>query len=115
MKKKNISENYLERRPMRKKGLRWAQDEDGKVTLEIDNTGVMNKIAQKLLKKPPVSYIHLDETGSFLWPIIDGEKDITELGKLVDERFGDDAKPLYERLAKYFQILDSYNFIEWNK
>jgi len=116
MKKKNvISENYLERIPMRKEGLRWAQDEDGRVTLEIDNTGIFNKIAQKLLKKPKVSYVHLDETGSFVWPLLDGEKNIIELGKLVDERFGEVANPLYERLAKYFQILDSYNFIEWNK
>ena len=116
MKKKNvISENYLERIPMRKEGLRWAQDEDGRVTLEIDNTGIFNKIAQKLLKKPKVSYVHLDETGSFVWPLLDGEKNIIELGKLVGERFGEAANPLYERLAKYFQILDSYNFIEWNK
>lgn len=115
MKKKVISENYLERRPMRKDGLRWAHDDNGMVTLEIDNTGVMNKIAQKLFKKPPISYVHLDETGSFLWPMLDGERSITELGKEVDEKFGDAAQPLYERLAKYFQILDSYNFIEWKQ
>ena len=116
MKKKNvISENYLERRPKRREGLRWAQDDEGIVTLEIDNTGIFNKIAQKLLKKPKVSYVHLDETGSFVWPLLDGEKNIIELGKFVEERFGEAANPLYERLAKYFQILDSYNFIEWNK
>ena len=73
----------------------------------------MNRIAQKLFRKPKVSHIHLDEMGSFVWPILDGEKNIIELGKLVEERFGDKASPLYERLAKYFQILDSYGFIEW--
>ena len=31
----------------------------------------------------------------------------------VEERFGQQAHPLYERLARYFQILDSYRFIEW--
>ena len=51
--------------------------------------------------------------GSFVWPLIDGEKDIVALGKLVEEHFGEKANPLYERLAKYFQILDSYGFIEW--
>ena len=29
----------------------------------------------------------------------------------VKEKFGDEAEPLYERLAKFFQILESYNFI----
>ena len=114
MKNKKITENYLEKVPRRKEGLRWSTDEKGVVTLEIENNGVANRIAQKLLKKPKISYVHLDEMGSFVWPVIDGEKDITELGRLVDEHFGEKAHPLYERLAKYFQILHSYGFIKWN-
>ena len=55
----------------------------------------------------------MEEVGSFVWPLLDGEKNIVELGRLVEERFGEKANPLYERLAKYFQILDSYHFIEW--
>lgn len=115
MKKKNIiSENYLERRPARKDGLEWKSDENGIITLEIENTGVFNRIAQKLFKKPKISYVHLDETGSFIWPLLDGNKTITELGEYVQKEFGEKANPLYERLAKYFQILDSYGFIKWN-
>jgi len=115
MKKKNvISENYLERRPLPAQGLKWSMDKEGKVTLHIENTGMFNRIAQKLLKKPKISYVHLDETGSFVWPLLDGEKTIVELGELVKEEFGEKAEPLYERLAKYFQILESYHFIKWN-
>ena len=44
---------------------------------------------------------------------MDGERNIIEIGKLVDEKFGEEAQPLYPRLAKFFQILDSYGFIEW--
>jgi hypothetical protein len=83
------------------------------VTLEIENKGWANKLAQKLFKRPKVSYVHLDEMGSFIWPLIDGEKDIIAIGKEVDEHFGEAAHPLYERLAKFFQILHSYNFIYW--
>ena len=83
--------------------------------MDIENTGVFNRIAQKLLHKPKVTHIHLDEIGSFVWPLLDGEKDIIALGKEVEEKFGEKANPLYERLAKYFQILDSYHFVEWNK
>lgn len=105
-------ENYLERIPVRKQGLAWSVD-DGMVTLDIENRGVFHRITQVLLKKPKVSHIHLDEMGSFLWPMLDGEKNIIELGELVKEEFGEKAEPLYERLAKYFQILDSYQFIQW--
>ncbi len=115
MKQKNKvqSENYLERIPKRPDGMEWTADEQGIVTLQVENKGWVNRMAQKLFKKPRISYIHLDAMGSFIWPLLDGEKRIMDLGEAVDERFGEEAKPLYERLAKYFQILDSYHFIEW--
>ena len=117
MKKKKIviAENYLERSPSRPASLEWKTDEEGIVTLEIENTGWANRIAQKFFGRPRVSYIHLDKLGSFVWPLMDGKKTITELGELVDAAFGEEAHPLYERLARYFQILDSYHFIEWVK
>ena len=115
MKKKTIviPKNYLDRIPMRSASLVWKTDDDGIVTLEVENKGWVNRMAQKLFFKPRVSYIHLDKLGSFVWPLMDGEKDITALGELVEARFGEEAHPLYERLARYFQILDSYHFVEW--
>lgn len=115
MKKKDIiSENYLQKRPVRAGHLQWSADEDGTVSLSIENKGAFNKFAQLFFNKPKVSYVHLDEMGSFIWPLLDGEKNIIELGKLVEAEFGEKANPLYERLAKYFQILDSYGFVRWN-
>ena len=107
------SANYLEKIPARKEGIDWDKNDENKVTLHIKNEGFMNKVAQKLFKKPEVSHIYLDEMGSFVWPILDGKMDIIAIGKLVKAEFGEKAEPLYERLAKYFQILDSYGFVEW--
>lgn len=112
-KKEIISKNYLEKIPVRPVNISWNTDEKGIVTLDIENKGFMNRMVQKLFRKPKVSHIHLDEMGSFVWPLLDGEKNIIELGELVKHQFGEKAEPLYERLAKYFQILDSYCFIEW--
>ena len=114
MKNKNAkNQNYLENKPKRNDIYRWSVD-NGIVTIEVENSGLLKRITQVLFKKPQISYIHLDDMGSFIWPIIDGEKDIIEIGKEVKEKFGENAEPLYERLAKYFQILDSYGFITWN-
>ena len=96
--------------PVRNPEIAWTTDEAGIVTLEIENKGVANRIAQKLLKKPKITYIHLDENGSFVWPLIDGKRTVADIAQLVDAHFGDAAKPLYERLVKFFQILESYNF-----
>ena len=112
MKKKQIviQENYLERIPAHPESIKWSTDESGIVTLEIENKGIANKIAQVLFRRPKVSYIHLDENGSFVWPLIDGEKTVLDIAQLVDAHFGEAAKPLYERLVKFFQILESYHF-----
>lgn len=115
MKKKTIviQRNYLDKIPARPDHIGWETAEDGAVTLRITNNGWANRIAQKFFGRPKISFVHLDEMGSFIWPLLDGEKTITELGKLVDAHFGEQAHPLYERLARYFQIMDSYHFIKW--
>lgn len=113
MSKKKNNENFLEKKPMRNSDIVWKTDDNGVITLEVENKGFFNKIAQKLFKKPKISYIHLDEMGSFVWPIIDGERDIISIGEDVKAHFGEKAEPLYERLAKYFQILESYGFVKF--
>lgn len=113
--KDQTGENYLERVPMRSPKLKWSADDSGVVTFEKENTGIFNRISQKLFKRPRISYIHLDEMGSFIWPLLDGKKNIIEIGADVNSHFGEAAHPLYERLAKYFQILDSYGFIVWSE
>ncbi len=112
-KKKVIDANYLDNKPVKNPDINWTTDDEGKVTLEIENKGIANRIAQKLIKKPKISYIHLDEMGSFIWPLIDGERNITDISVFVKEHFGENAEPLYERLAKFIKILESYKFISF--
>ncbi len=110
--KNNTKENFLDKIPIRKAGIEWSTDDDGMVTLQMENKGFANRIAQKLLKKPKISYIHLDENGSFIWPLLDGEKTVYEIGQLVEEHFGEKAHPLYERLSQYIKTLEKYGFAE---
>ncbi len=111
MKKSKISENYLEKTPVRREDIGWNVDDKGMVTLEIENKGAFNRIAQKLFKRPRVSYIHLDENGSFVWQQIDGENDVLKIGEAVHDHFGEKAEPLYERLAQFIKTLEAYRFI----
>lgn len=113
MTKKTAAENnYLNKIPTRAAHIVW-KEENGFITLCIQNGGWANRIAQVFFRRPKVSYVHLDEIGSYLWSLLDGEKNLIALGELVQQRFGEKAHPLYARLAKYFQILDSYRFIAW--
>ncbi len=106
------NKNYLEYIPIRN-NIVWSTDEKGIVTLEIKNTGIFNKIAQRLFLRPKISYVHLDSMGSFIFSLIDGERDILALGKALEDKFGDKAYPLYERLAIHIKTLNRCGFISF--
>ncbi len=110
---KKRSQNYLELVPKRTEGLSFVTDEDNRVTLEVENRGFFNRLFQLILKKPKISYIHLDDLGSFIWTAVDGKRTVFEIAESVKEAFGEKAEPLYERIVKYFEILKSYRFVEF--
>jgi len=111
-KKVTVEMDYLmEKMPCRNAFVAWSVDHAGIVTLEMKNIGWANRVAQIILGKPRVTYIHLDEFGSYIWIILDGEKSIREIGTLVDSMFGKKAYPLYSRLIQFLKILNSYHFI----
>lgn len=113
-KKKNESQiNYLDLIPKKSEALGWHDDLKGRTILEVENTGLFNTIAQKLFNRPRFSKVHLDEMGTFVWPLIDGEKTVSDIADLVKAHFGEKAEPLYPRIVKYFQIMESYHFVSF--
>ena len=52
--------------------------------------------------------------GNFIWPLIDGKRNLIEISELVHEEFGDKAEPLYNRLVQYIKTLEAYGFITVN-
>ncbi len=91
--------------------LTWTHSESGEVIVDMVNKGFTNKIAQRFFHKPAVSHIHLEGMGSFIFGCIDGQKSVFEIGKMVKEKFGDEAEPLYERLSVYMKHLEQVGFI----
>lgn len=112
-KKKTADINYLDLIPEKSSSLKWHTDLKERVILEVENTGIMNKIAQSLFNKPRFTKVHLDANGSFIWPLIDGKRTVANIALLVKEQFGEAAEPLYPRIIKYFQIVESYHFIRF--
>ena len=113
--KKDRSKNYLDYIPVISEKYKWEADEEGNVTIFIENKGVFNRLAQKFLKKPKVSQLHLEQFGSYIFPLIDGKKTIYEIGQEVGAHFGDEAEPLYPRISKYFKMLHDYGFVDYAK
>jgi hypothetical protein len=63
--------------------------------------------------KNPHYKIKLDDVGSFIWELCDGEKSIKEISARLKEKFGDKVEPLYDRLGIFFQNLEKNNFIKF--
>ena len=61
MSKKQIKNNYLDNIPCKKEGIGWNTDENGIVSLEIENKGIFNRLFQLILKKPKITYMSISE------------------------------------------------------
>ncbi len=114
-KKDKQSNNYLNYIPVHNDAFSYEMDEDGKVTILVENKGPFNRMAQVLFKKPKVTKIHLDEMGNFIWPLMDGKRTVYEIAQLVKNEFGEKAEPLYNRLVQYMRNLESYQFVVMRK
>ena len=108
MKKDNNLLDYVPRIPEK---LNWTEDDEHRVTVDVENKGVFNRIAQKCFGRPAVSHIALEQFGSFIWKQIDGLHTIYDIALLVKEEFGEDAEPLYDRLLAYFRTLQGHGFV----
>ncbi len=112
-KKKTVPGNYLDYIPVRDEKYQYETGSKEEVTILIENTGFFNRVCQKVLKKPKVSKVHLDEMGSFIWQLIDGKNTIYDISLHVKEKFGDKAEPLYNRLVQYMRNLERCGFIHF--
>lgn len=72
-------ENYLDYIPAVSTKNSWDADAEGNVTIHMVHRGFYAWIAQKVFHRPRVSHIDLDEMGSFIFPLIDGERTVGRL------------------------------------
>jgi len=63
------------------------------------------------LLKNPYYRIRLDALGSSVWELCDGHLTVKELGRKLKDKFGDNAEPLFDRLALFLQSLEKNRFI----
>ena len=115
--KKN--DNYLDHVFRRSPEVDWdevtEEDKDDMrlplVVLHIRHRGLSHFIAEKFFDRPPVTHVHMEPIGSFIWRQIDGQHSVYEIGQLLHETFGEEAEPLYERLSVYMKQLENNGLI----
>ena len=104
-------DNFLDRIYEKMPGIAFSTSEEGVVTVDMENKGFTNRIAQRFFKQPSVSHIKLEGMGSFIFLSIDGKSTVYDVGQLVSGKFGEEAEPLYERLCVYIRQLEEVGFV----
>lgn len=72
------------------------------VIMKVKQDHFLQRMFRKLGKRiPEYKGTELDALGSFVVLQLDGQRTVGEVGELVEEKFGEDAHPLYERLLLF--------------
>lgn len=74
--------------------------------LEKQDHKVQNFFRKLKFKIPMYKKMELDEYGSFIFLQIDGKKNVEELGIKLEEKYGEESHPLYERLLLFLNHID---------
>lgn len=112
--KKN-KENYLDYVFDKNPSFQWKEKEDGLVCIIVEWKGFFHWVTQKFFHKPKKSEIALDVLGSYVWKSIDGKRNVYQIAKLVKEKFGENAEPVYERLIKFIEIMRDNKYVVLEK
>lgn len=75
----------------------------------------VEKFVRWLVKKPGTSDVELDDVGSKVWLLIDGEKSVYDIGQGLLDEFGKSCEPVYDRLIMYLRYLNRKGWISFEK
>jgi hypothetical protein len=88
-------------------------EEDGLVrVLAPKFRGRLGKRMVDLAGKPQTYSLNLDEFGSAVWHLIDGERDVGAIADALAERFGEEVEPVLPRLLHFLRSLRNTHVVE---
>jgi hypothetical protein len=108
---KKRGKNLLDMIPSKNGGLKTVLGEDGLLGIVIERNSLWDRFARLFARIPPTFTVRLDARGSFVWETINGHRSAAEIAAMLREKFGDDAEPIYERLALYLKLLANNSLI----
>jgi len=113
-KKKKKSINLLDLVPIR--NIKEEKQEDGLIVLlkpKFKHPFLVRHLLPRM--KNPYYKIKLDEKGSYIWELCDGQLTVKELAKILKNKFGNELEPLYDRLSFFLHNLEKNRFIVYKK
>ena len=88
-------------------GLEYEVAENRVVTILEKQDHKIQKFFRKLKARiPKYKKIELDESSSFVFLQIDGQRTVREIGKNLEAKYGEESHPLYERLLVFLNHIE---------
>jgi hypothetical protein len=106
--------NLLDLIPVR--NVKWEKKESGLIVLlkpKFKLAFLKKHVLPRL--KNPYFKIKLDPVGSFIWEHCDGRVQVGELAKNLQDKFGEDVEPVYDRLALFLHSLEKNHLISYKE
>ncbi|MEJ2722282.1 MAG: PqqD family protein [bacterium] len=87
---------------------------DGTVDILVPRFGDtwVGAVLGRVFKNKPI-HLHLDEVGTAVWNLCDGRRSVQEIGRLMEEQFGDRIEPVYERLGLFLHQMKKAGIVDW--
>jgi hypothetical protein len=93
---------------------------------ETEQSGFVSVLIPRFTNKALVRYLSprlknphvkakLDEFGSEVWILIDGQKNVEQIAKALKQKFGERVDPVHERLTKFLTQMYNYSFISFKE
>jgi hypothetical protein len=102
--------NLLDMKP--KRTSMWKRGE--KVTIIVPKAKtIIGKHICDFVGKPRTFKLNLDEYGSAVWKLCNGDRTVREIGDELERKFGKKVEPVYERLKKFLHILEAEKLIKY--
>jgi hypothetical protein len=71
----------------------------------------IGRLLKKVLSNRPVR-VHLDDVGTSVWRLCDGDRTVKQIGEALHEQFGERIEPVYDRLETYLKQMQRADLIE---
>lgn len=98
------SVNLLDLKPVR--NYKWERIEGERVAVLVPKFGyprLLRFISPRLAES--TFRVKLDDFGSFVWHLCDGQTTVAEISEKLKARFGEAVEPVYERVGRFIQKL----------
>lgn len=104
--------NFYELIPHQQRPFEACPDGTVDVLLPRYGNNVVGRILKSVLSNKPVR-VHLDDIGTSVWQLCDGERSVRSIGQALQHEFGDRIEPVYDRLHTFLEQMKNAGLIAW--